>query len=99
MLERLGINAKEAEKTLMVASSEKKNQALKKIAEGLIENTDKIIEANKVDLENGEKNVNSHDGTASRQSRWRVNSAIGRGRIPAWKDKELPFRYLPNIEA
>ena len=46
MLERLGINAKEAEKTLMVASSEKKNQALKKIAEGLIENTDKIIEAN-----------------------------------------------------
>lgn len=39
----------------MVASSEKKNQALKKIAEGLIENTDKIIEANKVDLENGEK--------------------------------------------
>ena len=33
-----------------------KNQALKKIAEGLIENTDKIIEANKVDLENGEKN-------------------------------------------
>ncbi len=57
MLERLGINAKEAEKTLMVASSERKNQALKKIAEGLIENTDKIIEANKVDLENGEKNV------------------------------------------
>ena len=56
MLERLGINAKEAEKTLMVASSEKKNQALKKIAECLIENTDKIIEANKVDLENGEKN-------------------------------------------
>ncbi len=56
MLKRLGINAKEAEKTLMVASSEKKNQALKKIAEGLIENTDKIIEANKVDLENGEKN-------------------------------------------
>ena len=56
MIERLGINAKEAEKTLMVASSEKKNQALKKIAEGLIENTDKIIEANKVDLENGEKN-------------------------------------------
>lgn len=56
MLEGLGINAKEAEKTLMVASSEKKNQALKKIAEGLIENTDKIIEANKVDLENGEKN-------------------------------------------
>lgn len=55
MLERLGINAKEAEKTLMVASSERKNQALKKIAEGLIENTDKIIEANKVDLENGEK--------------------------------------------
>ena len=31
---------KKLKKTLMVASSEKKNQALKKIAEGLIENTD-----------------------------------------------------------
>ena len=30
MLERLGINAKEAEKTLMVASSEKKNQACRR---------------------------------------------------------------------
>ena len=36
MLERLGINAKEAEKTLMVASSEKKNQALKKIQKVLL---------------------------------------------------------------
>ena len=50
MLERLGINAKEAEKTLMVASSEKKNQALKNIAEGLIENKEKIIEDNKEDF-------------------------------------------------
>lgn len=56
MLEKLGMKAKEAEKFLMVASSEKKNQALKKIADGLIENSDEIIKANKIDLENGEKN-------------------------------------------
>ena len=64
MLERLGINAKEAEKTLMVASSEKKNQALKNIAEGLIENTDKIILSSK-DREvcvNCLNSLNSHSG-------------------------------------
>ena len=56
MLEQLGINAKEAEKTLMVASTEEKNKALISIADGLIVNADKIIKENEKDLENGEKN-------------------------------------------
>lgn len=56
MLEQLGINAKEAEKKLMIATEEEKNQALLAISAALIKNADKIIEANKRDLENGEKN-------------------------------------------
>lgn len=56
MLVQLGINAKEAEKKLMVASTEEKNNALIKISEALIAHADEIIEANKADLENGENN-------------------------------------------
>lgn len=56
MLEQLGINAKEAEKKLMVASTEEKNNALIKISEALIAHADEIIEANKADLENGKNN-------------------------------------------
>lgn len=56
MLEQLGIKAKEAEKVLMVASTEEKNNALISISKALIANADKIIEANKLDLENGENN-------------------------------------------
>lgn len=56
MLEQLGINAKEAEKKLMTASTEEKNNALIKISEALIAGADKIIEANHLDLQNGENN-------------------------------------------
>ncbi len=56
MLEQLGINAREAEKKLMIASTAEKNKALIKISEGLIAGADKIIEANKIDLKNGEEN-------------------------------------------
>lgn len=56
MLEQLGINAKEAEKKLMIASTEAKDKALIKISEALIANADKIIEENKKDLKNGEDN-------------------------------------------
>lgn len=56
MLEQLGIRAKEAEKFLMTAKTEEKNRALNSIAQALLDNTDKIIEANKIDLGNGEKN-------------------------------------------
>lgn len=56
MLESLGINAKEAEKVLMVATTEEKNNVLNKIAEALVDNSEMIIEANKKDLDNGRAN-------------------------------------------
>lgn len=51
----LGKNAKKASRTLMCAK-ESKNEALKNIADALIKNADFIIEANKIDIENGKKN-------------------------------------------
>lgn len=56
MLEQLGINAKEAAKALMIATTEEKNEALELIAKGLIDNAEAIVEANKIDLENGKAN-------------------------------------------
>lgn len=56
MLEQLGRNAKEAEKFLMIASTEDKNNALREIAQALRDNAEKIIEANKIDLKNGIEN-------------------------------------------
>lgn len=56
MLTELGKKAKEAEKTLMIATTEQKNKALKYIAQALIENADEIIQANAIDLENGKNN-------------------------------------------
>lgn len=56
MLTELGKKAKEAEKTLMIATTEQKNKALKYIAQALIENADEIIQANTIDLENGKNN-------------------------------------------
>lgn len=55
MLEQLGINAKEACKSLMSASTQKKNDALMEISKALVENADFIIENNITDLENGKK--------------------------------------------
>jgi glutamate-5-semialdehyde dehydrogenase len=56
MLENLGKKAKEAEKVLMVATTEEKNRALNRIADALCENAEKIVEANCIDIENGKKN-------------------------------------------
>lgn len=56
MLEQLGMKAKEATKSLMIASTEEKNKALESIAKALVDNADKIIEANKKDLENAANN-------------------------------------------
>lgn len=55
MLEQLGINAKKAAGALATATTEIKNKALVEIANALLENADKIIEQNKIDLDNGEK--------------------------------------------
>ena len=56
MLEELGVKAKEAERKLSVATTEEKNKILTAIAKALIDNTEKIVEANAIDLENGKKN-------------------------------------------
>ena len=52
----MGSNAKAAERILGVADTHLKNKALKAMASALEEKTDKIIAANKVDLENGRQN-------------------------------------------
>lgn len=52
----IGINAQKAEKTLSAASSETKNNVLLMIADALIKNTENILDANRLDLENGREN-------------------------------------------
>ncbi len=52
----IGTKAKNAEKVLSVASSDVKNNALKKIADALIESCDVIVEANDIDIVNGREN-------------------------------------------
>ncbi len=54
-LEIMGANAKKASRFLMNAGS-KKDEALKAIANALRENAQTIIDANKIDLENGKNN-------------------------------------------
>lgn len=51
MLEQLGINAKKASADLVGASTELKNKALGAIADALIQNAQKIIDANKIDYD------------------------------------------------
>ncbi len=52
VIETMGKNAKEAARVLAVAGA-LKNKALQAVADALIENTDKIVKANDIDLENG----------------------------------------------
>lgn len=55
VLEEMGKKAKEAARSLSVMGEEK-NEALKLIANALIENTDAILAANKIDVDNGRAN-------------------------------------------
>lgn len=55
-IETLGAKAKAAEHAAASASAKLKNEALKSIADALIENTSLIIEKNKLDLDNAVKN-------------------------------------------
>lgn len=55
VIDEMGMKARAAARTLAIAG-EKKNDALRAIAKALTENAGKIISANKLDLENGEKN-------------------------------------------
>lgn len=55
IIEEMGKKAKEAARTLAVMGEEK-NDALKLIAKALIDNTDAILAANKIDVDNGRAN-------------------------------------------
>ena len=54
-MEQMGARAKEAARKLAVAGSQK-DVALEAIAQALVRDCDKILEANRIDLEQGEKN-------------------------------------------
>lgn len=56
MLTNIGIRAKQAERVLMTASTNIKNEALRNIASALTENSAYIIEQNKTDIENARAN-------------------------------------------
>ncbi|MGN0620764.1 MAG: glutamate-5-semialdehyde dehydrogenase [Porcipelethomonas sp.] len=55
-IENLGANAKAASRTIASSSTMKKNKALAAIAEALVKNTGRIIEQNRLDLENAVNN-------------------------------------------
>ena len=52
MLKQIGTQAKEAAAEIAVLSTDKKNQILQSMADELLKNSKKIIDANKVDLKN-----------------------------------------------
>ena len=56
MLLQLGKNAKEAEITLRTISTNQKNRVLAAVADHLVESSEKLLEANAVDVSNGKKN-------------------------------------------
>ena len=55
MLKQIGIQAKEAAGEIAVLSTDKKNKILQSMADELLKNSKKIINANKVDLKNSKK--------------------------------------------
>ncbi len=64
-VKQLGINAKSTCEFLSCVTTDEKNSALKEISNALLENKNKIICANKIDLENG-KNAGLSDGILDR---------------------------------
>lgn len=65
MLEEMGVKAKAAAASLASATTQLKNMALVEIATKLVENTDSIIKANEIDIENG-KAAGLSDGLIDR---------------------------------
>jgi glutamate-5-semialdehyde dehydrogenase len=55
MLKQIGSQAKEAAVEIAVLSTDKKNQILQSMADELLKNSKKILDANKVDLKNSEE--------------------------------------------
>lgn len=64
-LNDIGMRAQNAERLLAAASSDAKNNALYKISEALRNNTEKIVNANNTDIENG-KNAGLSDSMLDR---------------------------------
>ncbi|MDR0951981.1 MAG: glutamate-5-semialdehyde dehydrogenase [Oscillospiraceae bacterium] len=54
-IEQLGFSARAAARVLATASTSQKNRALEFIRAGLLENTDEILAANQLDIQNAEK--------------------------------------------
>ena len=52
----LGKNAKNAARSIAILSNEEKNSALKILSENIIKNSEKILDANKKDIDNAKKN-------------------------------------------
>ena len=55
MLNQIGIEAKVAAAEIAVLSTDKKNQILQSMADELVKNSKKILDANKVDLNNSKE--------------------------------------------
>ena len=52
----LGKNAKNAARSIAILSNEEKNSALKILSENILKNSEKILDANKKDIDNAKKN-------------------------------------------
>lgn len=87
ILEEMGKKAKEAARTLAVMGEEK-NDALKLIAKALIDNTDAILAANKIDVDNGRSNGLS-ESIIDRLS-------LGKARIEGMAQGVLDVATLPD---
>lgn len=87
-LEKIGEAALKASVSLIHTDTDSKNKILKCIAEKLIENSEKIIEANKTDLENASKS-NIADSMIDRLT-------LTKDRIKAVSDGVLQVASLPD---
>jgi glutamate-5-semialdehyde dehydrogenase len=87
-INKLGQAAKQSAKILSAATTETKNNALRKIAEALKENSDKIIAANETDINNARENGMSE----AMQDRLRLTKA----RIDGIVDAVFELVDLPD---
>jgi len=84
--EQIAKNAKEASLKIASLSTELKNKALLKIAEKIEKNTQEIFEANKIDLDNAEKLVESGELNKSTFNRLKLDENKMRDMIQGIKD-------------
>lgn len=88
-VEQLGFNASKSKKAIAIASTLEKNNALKFIADALVNNIDHIVEKNKLDLKNAVENNMS----AAMQDRLMLNES----RIRAISDSVLKLIDLEDV--